>query len=129
MDSFYTIVIMIALICLLISLIVFGILMSGIKTAPFPPVSNTCPDYWAITQTGSGANVCSIPPKYGNNSGAIYTDLNVFATATPGSTTPGVVDFGASGWSSGKLTSICQQQQWAGTFGVQWDGVSNYNSC
>lgn len=124
MELFYIIVASIAAILLILLLTYVGILLSyNQSTAPYPPVSNTCPDMWAVDSNGN----CIIPTN-GNNLGS-YS-----ASIANGTNTPGLVS-GANlinpndpAWASGK-GSICSKQNWAKTYNIQWDGISNYNSC
>lgn len=126
MDSFFKIVIVVAIVLLIITLTIFGIMMSQSKSGiPFPPVAGKCPDYWP---TGSGSGVCYIPPSYSNNIGTIYSSNSKFATGTPGINGMSTVNFADPGWSK-STTAICAQKNWANTYGIQWDGVSNYNYC
>jgi hypothetical protein len=39
------------------------------------------------------------------------------------------IDFTNPAWNSQGLSGVCQKQKWASLYGIQWDGVSNYNSC
>jgi len=71
------------------------------------------------------------------NLGTIYTknglDLYTEELAIKEETTPGltgsVIQFSDNGWTAGGKSSICTQKSWANTYGVVWDGVSNYNGC
>jgi len=77
----------------------------------------------------------------------IYTDANsntfnsTFVQNTPGLNPVGstgnpagavMVKFSDPKWSAAPysgMTSICAQKKWASQYGINWDGVSNYNSC
>ena len=87
----------------------------------FPPVANTCPDYWEYNNTdtehplctmssNNNGNLTTIPTPYGNGAG---TGLMLSDTT----------------WTSGGLTANCAKKKWANANNIQWDGVSNYNSC
>jgi len=121
---FYLIVISIALILLIVILTYIGILMTGNNSvAPYPPIANTCPDTWVVDNNGN----CVIPTN-GNNLGTFS------ASIADSSNTPGLVNGMAlinpndPAWSSGK-GSVCAKNIWANTYNIQWDGISNYNSC
>jgi hypothetical protein len=138
MESFYWIVLVIAIVARIGSLTYVGILMTyyTTKVTTYPPVAASCPDFWSISST----NECIIPSwneGNGRNIGSLYT---VNTNVTPNTAT--FNDTGIMGLSSDK-TSInisdstwgvnaagtCAKQQWAKTYGIVWDGVSNYNSC
>lgn len=140
MDSFYIIVLSIAVIFLIIILTYIGLVLirSENSSVAYPPVKNDCPDYWMFAPDSS---YCMIPANTKPNKGTLY-DINgimkINATNTPGfSGNVAIVngqpvagiDFTASSWNNSGLTSICSQQKWSKTWGVMIDGVSNYNSC
>ena len=140
MESFYWIVLVIAIVALIGSLTYVGILMTyyTTKNTTYPPVAASCPDFWSISPTNP--NMCMIPSwneGNGRNIGSLYT---VNTSVTPNTAAVNVT--GIRGLSSDK-TSInvadsvwgvkaagtCAKQRWAKTYGIVWDGVSNYNSC
>jgi len=129
MDIFYTIVFSIAIILLILILTYIGIRISQ-KTGklPFPPISSTCPDYWAVE-----GNTCVIPAYGKVNTGSLYTGKN--ALAITGTTTFGldsnkfVIDFNNAGWNSLGKTTTCQQKDWADKYNITWDGVTNFSKC
>ena len=127
MDSFFKIVIVVAIVLLIITLTIIGILMSQANAGlPFPPVKNHCPDYWTI---GSGSGICNVPPSYGANVGTIYAANSKFSTSTPGiSGNKDTINFYDTNWSKSR-SAICEQKSWASTYGIHWDGVTNYNKC
>ena len=128
MESFYIIVLVIAIVCLIITLTVFGILMKRDKTsALFPPSYSVCPDYWTV----DGSN-CVIPT--GNNavnSGfptpiTDWTTTNGYVVSANGNAE---INFNHPSWASNGLSSTCNQKKWANTNGILWSGISNYNGC
>jgi|UniRef100_A0A6C0H1V6 hypothetical protein len=144
MEPFYTIVLAIAVILLIIVLTYIGVVMSNnnAKKGVYPPQSSTCPDYWAL----GDASMCLIPAdKSSRNAGTISKDAagNVITTLYDKdnglllneSNTTGfnpikkAVNFGHAKWGSTGVSTICAQKTWANTFGIVWDGVSNYNDC
>jgi hypothetical protein len=137
MESFYIIVLTFAVIAFIIVLTVIGLLMrKGKETSTiYPPLSNTCPDFWKIASDGK---TCTIPLKGQSNVGNLYnTEGTVQLQKTNSSAsyyTPGLsgnstVDFADIAWSSLGKASVCAQNSWANSLNIQWDGVSNYNSC
>lgn len=103
MDTFQKSVLIIALVVLIALLISVGILLNKhSKNTSWPPIQNTCPDYWT-----EGANgVCTAG---GLNTG-IDSGSVVNSTADAGDTR-------------------CEKRRWAIDKGIMWSGVSNYNSC
>lgn len=108
MDSFYWIVVAIAVVLLILCLTGVGILM-GYQNAnlTFPPSQNTCPDGWS-----SVGSICTVPE------GVTVQGI----TAAQGfNQANGTVDF--SSW------NICDKKKWANMYNINWDGVSNYTKC
>jgi hypothetical protein len=145
MDVFYIIVLSVAVCLLILILTYIGIKMSN-KTSnvtPYPPSALTCPDYWDQTTDSSGNSVCIIPPYAAPgssvmpaNTGSIYGDNgknNLSATgpsAVAGySGASGTINFSNSGWNNSGASATCAQKNWANKYGLQWDGISNYNNC
>ncbi len=72
--DFYTIVIILAIIVLILLLTYIGIAMSSLKQSQvFPERANACPDYWEQTSDGK----CVFPAKDTKNNGyfTVGTDL------------------------------------------------------
>lgn len=138
MESFYWIVLVIAIVALIGSLTYVGILMTfyTTKNTTYPPVAASCPDFWNISST----NECMIPTwdeGNGRNIGSLYTVTLSGATNTAAVTTtdtPGLssdktsINVADSVWGVNAL-GTCAKQRWANQYGIVWDGVSNYNSC
>jgi hypothetical protein len=138
--TFYSIVLIIALIILIISLITSAMYLQGIaKSTPFPPNNGACPDYWSVVSgSGSGGGTyCSIPSSDGNggiNVGSIYNstgESTLTASTTPGLSSDGTsIDFNNPAWATVyRTTGICGKKSWANKLGITWDGTSNYNQC
>ncbi len=130
MDSFQKIVLAIATVILILILTIIGVMLTKYKNkVVYPPVANTCPDYWKISADGLS---CSIPSSSAVNVGNIYKSdgsLAISSTDTYGyDSTNNTINFTDGGWSSSK-SAVCAQKDWAGTYNLIWDGVSNYNSC
>jgi len=144
--TFYTIVLTVAVICLILLLTFVGLSFKKTKLMNFPPSKNTCPDYWTADYTDPQKPVCKIDMK---NIGTIKTVRNptngietLMMTNNPNDTdkekayTPGynadtyTVDFSDTAWpalfsSSGQ----CSLKKWANKYEISWDGVSNFNNC
>ena len=139
MDSFQITVLIVAAVFLILIFTSVGLLIkySSVNNV-YPPMTNTCPDYWSVDTDKN----CIIPgsssqnPNIGNiyaSSG--YINLTNDSTDTSKIFTPGydsqsgIINFSDSGWSSQGKSAICYQNTWASKNKVVWDGVSNYNSC
>lgn len=104
MDTFQKSVLIIALVVLIALLISVGILLNKhSKNTSWPPIQNTCPDYWTEGDDG----VCTAD---GLNKGIDSNGTVVIST-------DGVSDI------------RCEKRKWAIDNGIMWSGVSNYNSC
>ena len=140
METFYIVVLSVATILLILILAYFGIVLQSkakSQTAYPPKPPNNCPDYWSASGDGKG---CQIPDPTMSNSknlGTVYnkTALDVYtedsvltAENTPG-LTGSVIQFSDNGWTAGGKSAVCTQKSWANTYGVVWDGISNYNGC
>lgn len=136
MDLFYTIVLSIAVLLLILILTYVGLLMKSptSSTDSFPPTINTCPDYWSV---GTDLSSCAIPSYDSKNHGTIYdtTSFSLLSTFTSNSRTPGIntsnndIVFSDPEWTNGGSSAICSKKKWANQWGILWDGISNYNGC
>jgi uncharacterized alpha/beta hydrolase family protein len=122
MLSFYTIVIIIAIVILIIALTIVGVTLANKKnTAPFPDYQNTCPDFWILDSNGTSCrpvNSLNTPPP---NKAAVavkhdgITSQNNIISA---------IDVSDDSW-----VSVCDKSSWAKKAGILWDGVTNNNTC
>ena len=127
METFYLIVLSVAIILLIIILAYIGVYgMNEKSKSAFPPVKYDCPDYWQKNQDGE----CVIPTS-GPNMGAfnrkgdlIPQQLDIIGI----NGTEDAIDFEHAGWSASG-SSRCAQKKWANDNGIVWDTVSNYNQC
>jgi len=141
MQTFHLIVLSIAAIILILLLTFIGIIMGKQNsTAPFPPTSNTCPDFWQVSTDGKS---CIIPPgKNSINSGELYNGLLINSDLMNPSIAPGFsqtidsknkpvysINFNDPGWSGTGVQGICSKRNWARNYKVEWDGISNYTAC
>ena len=136
MDKFYSIVVIVAFVVLVIALIGLGVLLQkqDSKTV-FPPVQNQCPDGW----TPDANDVCKISKTAGKNLGtfnpASVTAFDVkYLIKTDGTTSytanTAIDDDGTDykvKFNSAALP--CDKKKWANAHGIIWDGISNYNQC
>ena len=120
MDYFYSVVIGIAVIFLILSLIAVGIaLQNQGKNEVFPKHQAPCPDGWEID-----GDTC----KFNSVNSGVYG-------LTQPTTVPDAID--APVWtnvSGGNFihkpnSTVCAKKTWANKKKIQWDGVSNYNQC
>ena len=129
--SFYSIVILIAAIILIVVLTFLGIEISKKgEEKDFPPDASNCPDYWNESETG----ICEIPlaNKHPNNSGILDSTGTILIT---NNNTYGLdggaykVDFNNEGWGAQNESEKCTKAKWANQFGIVWDGITNFNKC
>jgi hypothetical protein len=134
MNSFQIIVLSIFVILAILVLTGFAIMLNSKKDddSEYPSSYSTCPDYWDVSLNAVGTKcVMSGSINNGNN-----VDWQVQAK-TPGysfvkyqNNDKPHVDFKDDGWDS-KYDGIkgrCALKKWANTYGIVWDGVTNYNS-
>lgn len=127
METFYLIVLTIAIVLLIIILTYIGLYGLRPDTKPaFPPVKYDCPDYWKKDAATGG---CIIPKQGVPNLGDINAQNSDFKIDAPGyDNVNNVIDFEDAGWSANG-SSRCEQKKWAIEAGVVWDTVTNYNQC
>jgi hypothetical protein len=122
MDTFYIIVLSIA-VCLLIFMLTFiGIKMAynnrstNNGTNVFPPNYSTCPDNWTADINGN----CYSPTELNGN----INSKNTF-----GYISSKQINFKDEGWGNNGTTSQCNLKNWVKTNNIPWDGITNYNGC
>ena len=119
-DSFYTMVVVIAVIILILVLAFLGWTMSKQRdTDNFPKLQTTCPDFWKVAD-----GKCTQPKQGQVNSG----DVNANKKAHGFSEADNIFDFTNSGWSAGG-NAVCAKKKWANSHGINWDTVTNANYC
>lgn len=134
METFYIVVLTVAIGLLILILTYIGVYVLGKPNdKPYPPVKNQCPDYWEIDES---TQKCKVPDDSHKNAGNIYDSSNsnniqllLTVDNTPGITSDGAIDFEASDWNTDSSTARCYQKKWANSYNIIWDTVSNYNSC
>ena len=132
--DFYTIVIIIAAIFLILCLVGVGLLMQRYNAATtFPPVQNPCPDGWMVNgqkclineNVNTGFIKSNIPSFLNNTYGLSNSKDEVVTNPLDGYT---FVNFNDKAWNKSG-SSICGQKKWANQYGISWDGVSNNTGC
>ena len=131
---FYTIVTIVAAVLLIVVLVLMYFLMTSSKDAKgavYPPLANTCPDFWMMD---SSSNSCILPKGGESNLGTFLinptdADLNRTPKTFGYSSVNNVqtINFGDGAWASTGVSSLCAKKIWSGTYGITWDGVSNYS--
>ena len=120
--SFYSMVLIIAFVILLISLIFVGILLQNQDAnKEFPAQANYCPDGWGVESNGNCAPATGNLPKPSTDGASV---------ASADYTTDGIfTDAGSGKYKPVEGVSLCDKRKWAIDKGVSWDGVSNFNNC
>ena len=114
LNSFNSLVLMIASIILIILLITIGIIMYySAKNARFPPVIAECPDYWNVEKEGD-KTICKNILKINPNSVSEIDNCNKISP----------VNF--TGPSNEE--TVCNKYKWASNCGIIWDGITNNNA-
>lgn len=151
-DSFYLIVLSIAIIILIIALGFMGWMLSHQKDEiKFPGITTTCPDFWTISQDGTKCeqpvnnfNKGTVKPGIKNKDKKDITSvLEAYKkpgtsewTTIPGKSTAAAeekhtansFDSNDAGWGSGN-DAICNKRKWANNNKINWDTVTNVNFC
>lgn len=132
METFYLIVVSIALITLIIFLTLVGLLMRSIDSeSVYPPTMNICPDYWTV-----GPDNSCIKPKqksFNDNSITLNTGKRNTLLSNPEIPPYSINNNSFSTknplWTKNGETIECAQKSWANSNDILWDGISNYNMC
>jgi hypothetical protein len=108
MEGFQKIVLIIAIIVLIISLVLVGILLRSSSSETWPPLVPECPDWWIAD--GSGNNTTCINIKdlgvCQAQSGEKHQTMNFNTSAFTGS------------------NGLCAKYKWANNCKVSWDGIT-----
>jgi hypothetical protein len=144
MEMFYKIVIIVAVILLILILTYIGILLAekkltGENLVGFPPVKSSCPDNWEAKVDANNKVFCVVPSSQKKNVGTILdesivdnTKMNYEMTSGYDSTTfsgSNVINFDDSLWAGSGKSADCAKKDWANTYDILWDGISNYTNC
>lgn len=150
MDLFYTIVLIVAVILLILMLAFIGLRMANNTNLDitYPPNSMNCPDKWKGVKIDDSTYHCLLPEystdASGNvdisgNIGTLYsgsTTLNTTVIGAPGYTVSDAsfgnrFNFNSTGWAGYEagLSADCSKRSWSLAHGLLWDGITNYNKC
>ena len=131
MDKFYTYVVIVAFVILVLALIGLGVILQNQdKGEVFPPIQSKCPDGWVTTASG-----CYIPDTSKNIGTFKRADLTAadqkYLISSNGSGTIKTAFLvGTSYELIFKPEALpCDKRKWANMHGILWDGISNYNQC
>jgi hypothetical protein len=141
-DSFYLIVLSIAVIILIIALGFMGWMLSHQKDdIKFPGITTTCPDFWTIAGDGSCVRPATTHFNYGNDSKSGSGMNNILKSYKPpgaskwadvpgidSTSSPTKFNSKADGWGSAN-DAICNKRKWSSDNGILWDTVTNVNFC
>jgi hypothetical protein len=136
MDIFYSIVLGIATLALIIMFIVMGVLISkNNATTTYPPYVNTCPNYWMSDASGN----CYIPQPTGTaaaptpavNIGNFKPNADSQKPKMAGlNASHTYINFNDKAWATLGKSATCAKKTWAVGNQILCDGISNYNgSC
>jgi hypothetical protein len=122
MLSFYSIVVIIAIIILIIALTIVGLTLKNKKNVkPFPDFKTTCPDFWILDSNdlcipSSPPVNTPLPAKVASNKNDnVKIDANNVILS---------INSDDSKWAS-----VCTKTKWAKNVDILWDGVRNNNAC
>ena len=134
-DSFYLIILSVAVFILILALGFSGWMLSKQNDQiDFPNITTTCPNFWTIDEAGNCVQPSPGNFNYGKDETILTSGYVKLGTSgTPGPV-PGIQDNKASfnskdaGWGSGK-DATCNKRKWATDNNIQWDTVTNVNFC
>ncbi len=111
MNTFNNVVVAIAVVILILTLIVIGVLLhNAIQNMKFPPEVGSCPDYFTMKEQ-DGSNVCfNKTPPLGEGGAACLSK-----------------DFSGAEYQGDKGRAA--KCKWAKSCNVVWDGITNQNLC
>ena len=124
--NFFIVVASLALVLLIISLTLYGVYYDKLIISAFPETQDSCPKMWRVDVCGN----CIKPT-------GILNTLDISSGNTPLKSIIKRNDINIgfnpndSGWDSwnGAKSSICGKKKWADSNKIEWNGISNYNSC
>ena len=130
---YYLIVVLIAIIFFVLMVVFLNYnINKSLTSTVYPPVENSCPDFWLQNKS----NHCVVPNitipdgNYGTFFGdTLATKVNQSPVTHGFATTDGVhtIDFKNPNWGTLGANSLCNKKNWASTYGITWDGITNYN--
>ena len=124
-SNFYTLVLTIAIVILIVVLGYLGWVMSKSKTIDeFPKLRTSCPDLWTVENGPAGEVFCVQPIA----NGAINKGDKTAMEDAKGVVENKKFNTNDVGWASAG-NAVCGKQKWANAHGIKWDTVSNANFC
>ena len=133
-DSFYLIILSVAVFILILALGFSGWMLSHQKDQiDFPNVTATCPDFWTIDGTGNCVQPGASNFNYGKDADILNTGYIKLGPTGNAGPVPGKVSATSfyskhTDWGSGK-EAICNKRKWATENKIKWDTVTNVNFC
>jgi hypothetical protein len=130
-----------AMIALITALIVIAIAMMSTSKSPYPPMVDSCPDYWTTSNyLNPDASKCNktdfgccsdlaTPKSDADGSNCPIKCYNSHQLGTVSSTCsslPTEMDFSTDVYTGS--SGLCNKQKWAAQCGITWDGVTNVSS-
>lgn len=147
MESFYWIVLMIAVVFMIIGLTASAMMLQHQSAEEvFPKSHSPCPDGWKHDngtcilhdQSSTDSSDHILATTHNNFNSTVGLDIASYNT-NPTSLTDKVVDVGGSSYAAGANSyskfvfksdaTRCQKKEWANHHGIKWDGITNYNNC
>ena len=100
------------------------------ESTVYPPGALNCPDYWVESTNAAGDILCMADMSNRTNVGDLSgNDATLNFSEDGWDVSGGVLDYGSDDLSFPGYSITCKRRKWANTYGVQWDGISNYNGC
>ena len=100
------------------------------ESTVYPPGALNCPDYWVESTNAAGDILCMADMSNRTNVGDLSgNDATLNFSEDGWDVSGGFLDYGSDDLSFPGYSITCKRRKWANTYGVQWDGISNYNGC
>jgi hypothetical protein len=137
MNTFQNYVFVTTLFCLLVALTITAIVLKTTKADSYPPVVDSCPDYWYnsyydMDSSNNSTSTCGTS-QYGCCPDNITAKTDDAGSTCPPSKCYNVKKLGAkTDTCSMEMDfsnySTCQKQTWAKGCNITWDGITNISS-
>jgi hypothetical protein len=130
MLSFYSIVLLIAIIILIIALTIVGLTLKKKQNVkPFPDFKNTCPDFWTVDATDGLCKPSATTPINTPLPAKVHSYVNANVPVVTSGSTATDKKIDSIDPDDSKWASVCTKTKWAKNVGILWDGVTNNNDC
>jgi hypothetical protein len=139
--DFYTIVLIIAVVLLILALTGLSLMLTQVgTTTSFPPISNTCPDGWTAGSPDGSGNITCTSSASTTNKPSTYDVNGAYSKNSPGyinyyyssekflggvTSTNGAQSISIN---KGIVKNVCDQKTWSDANKIIWDGVTNSNA-